>query len=100
MMRASIVSVAAMFFLPVTMPASAQQTQAFSPSVVKASPLVEQMLGTTTDGDRIVELKGHVGPSTRDTVRLYADLSLTRYFEIPRSAIVSMVQDGDPNTGL
>jgi hypothetical protein len=25
--------------------------------------------------------------------------SLPRYFEIPRSAIVSMVQDGDPKTG-
>jgi hypothetical protein len=84
--------------LCIATPSSAQQT--FNPSSIVPNPLVEQMLRAAPDGEQIVELKGYVGPSTADTVRLYADLMLSRYIEIPRNAIVNMVQEGDPKTGL
>jgi hypothetical protein len=82
-----------MFLLFVTVPSSAQ-----TPSITP-SPLVGQMLGTATDSEPIVELKGYVGPTTPEMVRLYADLSLQRYLEIPRGAIIGKVQEGDPTSG-
>lgn len=86
-----------MFCLVTVAPSSAQQT--FNPSSIAPNPLVEQMLRAVPEAERIVELRGYVGPSTAETVRLYGDLTLSRYFEIPRNAIVNMVQEGDPKTG-
>src|SRR5436189_243811 len=76
-------------------PSLAQQT---TPTIVP-NPLVEQLMRAAPQGEKLVELRGYVGTSTPDTVRLYADLSLSRYFDIPRSAIVHLVQEGDPKTG-
>ena len=46
-----------------------------------------------------MELKGYVGPSTPETVRLYMNLSLSSYVEIPRNAVVNILQEGDSKTG-
>ena len=78
-MRANIVSTALMFLLFVTVPSSAQQT---SPPSITPSPLVGQMLGTATDSEPIVELKGYVGPSPPEIVRL----SVIKVFETASSA--------------
>lgn len=67
---------------------------------IAPNQLVEQMLRNAQNGDgSIVEFRGYVGPSTPETVKLYRTLSLSSYFEIPRSAIVNAVQEGDPKTG-
>ena len=78
-------------------PSFAQQTD--RPFSISPNPLIEQMLRASPDGDQIVELRGYVGPSTPDTVRVYKSLTLSHYFEIPRSAIVHSSQEGDANTG-
>jgi hypothetical protein len=85
------------FCLSTNAPSFAQQT--FSPSSVAPNPVVEQMLRATPDGEPLVELRGYVGPSTPETVRLYVSLSLSQYLEIPRSAIVYLLPEGDPKTG-
>ena len=69
-----------------------------SSSSITPNPLIEQMLRASSEGEEIVELRGYVGPSTPDTVRLYEKLSMARYFEIPRSAIVCASYEGDPTT--
>jgi hypothetical protein len=67
---------------------------------IAPNQLVEQMLRSAQNGDgSIVEFRGYVGPSTPETVKLYPNLSLSSYLEIPRSAIVNAVQEGDPKTG-
>jgi hypothetical protein len=74
----------------------AQQPTPYDPSSISSSPLIEQMLARPTTGG-FIELTGHVGPSTPETVRLFWDLSLTRYWEIPRSEIVQFVPGNGPN---
>jgi hypothetical protein len=76
---------------------SAQQT--FNPSSIMPNPMVEQMLRVVPDGESIVELTGYVGPSTPDTVRLYPDLTMSRYFDIPRNAIVNLMHAGESKNG-
>jgi hypothetical protein len=66
---------------------------------LQPNPKVEELLRKSPEGEQIVELKGYVGPSAPDTVRLYQSLSLSHYYEIPRSAIVSATREGDPTTG-
>src|SRR5262245_59177677 len=76
-------------------PLFAQQQQ--TAPTIEPNPLVEQMLRSAPEG--IVELKGYVGPSTPEMVRLYMSLTLSSYVEIPRSAIVNVLQEGDPKIG-
>jgi hypothetical protein len=99
MSRAHFARIAGLLIFGVctNVPSFAQQT--FSPSSVVPNPVVEQMIRAVPDGESIAELKGYVGPSTAETVRLYDSLSLKRYIEIPRSAIVNMAQEGDSKTG-
>lgn len=66
---------------------------------ISTSPLVEQLLRAAPDGEQLVELSGYVGLSTPEMVRLYRNLSLSSYLEIPRTAIVHSVQEGDPKRG-
>lgn len=83
-------------------PASPPPQERFDPASISSSPHVQQLLGsvqvnqTTHSSVRPSKLRGHVGPSTAETVRLYWDLSLTRYWEIPRSAILLQVSGGRP----
>jgi len=77
------------------LPAHAQQR---APALTSNS-LIEQLQKATPDGERLIELRGYVGPSTPETVKLYRSLSLANYYEIPRNAIVNVVQEGDPKTG-
>jgi hypothetical protein len=62
------------------------------------SPIITEMLRAAPEGEGLVSFSGYVGPSTPDTVRLYENLSLSRYLEIPRSAIVHALQEGDSKT--
>ncbi len=71
------------------LPAAAQQ--AFDPSTVAPSPLVESLARSTGGDGNVVELQGFVGPSTPETVRLYTDMTLRHYLEIPRQSIVQQV---------
>ena len=74
------------------------QPQTLSPSSITPSAIVEQMLQNSKDQTQtMVALKGYVGRSgSPEVVRLYWDLTLTRYFEIPRNAIVQQMQGQDP----
>jgi hypothetical protein len=58
--------------------------------------VVEELLRASPN-ELTIELSGYVGPSDPGTVRLYKDLSLSSYFDIPKDAIVS--QEGDSKTG-
>ncbi|HVF78079.1 MAG TPA: hypothetical protein VNA28_07260 [Solirubrobacteraceae bacterium] len=69
------------------------------PSAITPNPLIERMARATPDGEDIVELRGYVGSSGPGTVRLYETLSMSRYFEIPRAAVVGSAYEGDPVTG-
>lgn len=69
--------------------------QSVAPSI-PTHPIVEQLLQKSKQDSAIVELQGYVGPSTPDAVRLYSDLSLSRYWEIPRSDILHEVQGSNP----
>jgi hypothetical protein len=86
------------YSLPSLAQAQRTQPQPFSPSSITSSPTVEQMLQNPKDGQpqTTVALRGYVGPSAPEVVRLYWDLTLTRYFEIPRNAIIQQVQGQDP----
>jgi hypothetical protein len=53
------------------------------------NPLVEDLLKREA---RAVSLRGYVGPAESGRVRLYSDLSLTRFVEIPDDAIVHVRQ--------
>jgi hypothetical protein len=60
--------------------------------------IVEQLLRATPSGEPTVELSGYIGYATPESVRLYKDLSLSSYFEIPRADILYSSQEGDPKT--
>ena len=64
------------------------------------NPLVERTLKSTEGNGVIVVLEGYVGPSSEDVVRLYDDLTLARYHDIPRSDVVEVsrlgTNDADP----
>jgi hypothetical protein len=98
----------------VASPSIAQPTTTtpFDPSSITANTTVNGLLegmnarlrmpgntlpGVPPTGTVITRLKGYVGPSTAETVKLYWDLSLSRYWEIPRSAILSQVPGNGPN---
>jgi hypothetical protein len=53
--------------------------------------------GAPSGSTGTTQLKGYVGPPTTDAVRLYWDLTLSRYWEIPRSAILSQLPGNGPN---
>jgi hypothetical protein len=90
--KAALASVA--LFL-VTTPSFAQQNV----PEIATNQLVEQMLRSPQNDGGIVEIRGYVGLSTPETVRLYSNLSLSSYSDIPRSAVVNTVPEGDPKLG-
>jgi hypothetical protein len=61
------------------------------------NPLVEEL---TKNESLAVPLVGYVGPSEAGVVRLYRDLSLRRYVEIPASEIIRVRQDEKDPEGL
>ena len=65
-------------------------------TTLRTHPAVERLLKNSKDGEPTVPLKGYVNQSSPETVRLYWDLTLSRYFEIPLSAVVDQVQGADP----
>jgi hypothetical protein len=65
--------------------------QTFDPATVAPNPMVEGLARSATEGGGLVELQGFVGPSTPETVRLYTDMTFSRYLEIPRQSIVQQV---------
>src|ERR1700741_283967 len=67
-------------------------------SSITPNLLIEHLLRESSDKDEIVELRGYVGSSTPDVVRLNKDLSASRYLEIPRGAIIHSSYEGDPTT--
>lgn len=73
--------------------------QPSGPPELQPNPAIEELLRKSPEGEKLVELKGYVGPSTAETLRLYPSLDLSRYLEIPRSAIVSSAREGDSATG-
>jgi hypothetical protein len=82
----------------------ASSTERFDPSSITPSPAVQQMVQglqsnqkSTQSPVTISKLTGYVGPSTADTVKLYWDLSLSRYWEIPRSAIRFQIPASSPD---
>jgi hypothetical protein len=84
------------FLLAINAPSFAQQT---GPTTnLRNHPAVERLLKNSKDGEPTVQLKGYVIQSSPETVRLYWDLTLSRYFEIPLSAVVDQVQGTDPET--
>lgn len=81
------------------LPASAQQS--FDPATIAPNPLVENLARSAGGDGSVIELQGFVGPSTPETVRLYTDMTLRHYLEIPRQSIVQQVPgatDRDPVT--
>jgi hypothetical protein len=80
---------------PTAQSPSAPPTQA--PHQLAPNPLITELLRAAPDGEEIVRFSGYVGPSTPETVRLYENLSLSRYLEIPRSAILHS-EEGDSKT--
>lgn len=60
-------------------------------------PLVRELLPHGVGG--AVSLTGYVGPSDRGTLRLYADLSLRTYVEIPLASVVRVVPDRENRNG-
>lgn len=60
-----------------------------------ANPLVQALLKRP---GRTVELTGYAGPAELGWVRLYADLGLQRYIDIPESAVASVRQPVDDPT--
>jgi hypothetical protein len=66
---------------------------------LEPNSIVEDMLRKLPgNSDSVVALKGYVGPVSYDTVRLYANLLLARWWDIPRKDVLSSVPSGDPKT--
>src|SRR5262245_13278360 len=105
MQRMALIARIAGLLLAVTSPSLAQQPQPSSPP---ANAVLERLLQNSKNKDltqpqtsTMTELKGYVGPSvvcviSPCPVRLYWDLSLTRYWDIPPDAIVQHVPGNDP----
>jgi hypothetical protein len=82
------------FLLAINAPSFAQPTG--PTTTLRTHPALERLLKNSKDGEPTVQLKGYVIQSSPETVRLYWDLTLSRYFEIPLSAVVDQVQGTDP----
>jgi hypothetical protein len=81
----------AMCVLVLLVPVPTSSQPAFDPATVVPSPMLDSLARGAAGGDAIAEFTGYVGPSPADTVRLYTDLTLTRFIEIPRAAILQQV---------
>lgn len=56
-------------------------------------PLVRELL---SQGEgKVVSIAGYVGPSDRGVLRLYADLGLRTYLEVPMASVVRIVSPDD-----
>jgi hypothetical protein len=63
-----------------------------SPSL-EPNPLITGMTQEKSDPAALAEFKGFIGTAgAADTVRIYRDLSLTMFYDIPRAAIVQSSQ--------
>jgi hypothetical protein len=58
------------------------------------SPIVETLL-KASGGRPVWLLTGYIGPSTEDVLRLYQDLTLGEYFEIPKEAVIHVVAEAE-----
>ncbi|WP_076857930.1 hypothetical protein [Bradyrhizobium mercantei] len=96
-MISKIACTVALLMLGWVAPGQAQQpAPADSNASIVANPAVERILRDPKQGEATVVLEGYVGLSTPETVRLYSDLTLQRYWDIPRNEIVRQVQGNDP----
>jgi hypothetical protein len=56
------------------------------------NPLVRDLL---KDGGNVLVIGGYAGPAAEQHVRLYADLSLRKYVDIPKADVIRIVQEKD-----
>jgi len=63
----------------------------------KVNPLVKELL--TTEGQPL-ELSGFVGPAEKGWIRLYSDLGLGRYVEIPEQGVLRVREDASDPEGV
>ncbi|MBD0693043.1 hypothetical protein BG452_40175 [Streptomyces sp. CBMA123] len=57
------------------------------------------MQAVADDGDKVTELQGYPAPPGHGTFRLFLDLSLSRYLEIPLEAILASVEPEETAPG-
>jgi|GEM_PF-5146406 len=65
---------------------------------LKPKPVIER-LEEALKQDLVVCLEGYVGSSDCDTLRLYKDLSLENYVEVPKKEIIDCVESPNDNFG-
>jgi len=66
----------------------------------RVNPLVRELL-SAGDGGKVLTIGGFLGPATEGRVRLYANLGLRTYIELPESEVVRVVdaeKPTDPST--
>jgi len=74
-------------FVALAVPSFAQ-----TPSL-EPNPLITSTTQTQKDPGPLAEFKGYIGTAvTADTVRIYRDLSLTMFYDIPRAAVLQSSQ--------
>ena len=65
----------------------------------RVNPLVRDLL--SAGGDKVLAIDGFLGPTTEGRVRVYANLRLGTYIELPESDVVRIVdadKSSDPST--
>jgi hypothetical protein len=71
---------------------SANKAQSQSPPSLEPNPLITGAIQHNSPTS-LAKIKGFIGTSeAADTVRIYRDLSLTTFFDIPRKAVVHSTQ--------
>lgn len=60
-------------------------------------PLIRELIPHGPGG--VVSLAGYIGPSDRGVLRLYADLGLRTYVELPLDSVVRVVPDREDRNG-
>ena len=95
MTRALATMFAFIFTLAINTPLLAQQPP--QAPTIRSNATVERLM-RSAGGEGTVQLKGYVVQSSPEVVRLYWDLTLTRYFEVPRSAVLEQVQGSNPDS--
>ena len=84
------------FCCSASLDASAQQATPYNPNSIVVSPALQQMVQRSDSGP-VTELSGFVGELLPDSIRVYWDRSLTRYWDIPRRDIVQHVAGNNPD---
>jgi hypothetical protein len=100
-MRSTVVTMAVSLGLccSASLEVSAQQAAAYNPNTIAVSPALQQML-QRQDAGPVTELSGYVGQSLPDSIRLYWDRTLTRYWEVARADIVQHIAGNNPNDAV